>query len=346
MKGGNIFTLLPKVAFEKSKLLTPAQYEELLLANNLKAFMGRLKKLNYKGMEIKEKVPLHFIEYQLKENMFESFYKLIRAASTKHRKFFLSYLVKYELENVKILFRTIEKDAEAREWELHFEIEEILGRSELWEEAVNAGDLDSLFSIFQHLPYFTIIKDAYNVMQQKKFSYFYLDLYLDLYYFDILWNAHKKLSRKDKKITEKIIGFQTDFFNFETIIRAKTLQLSDQFIVKMLTHSYYKLKKESLEDLISGESNIDNLLRFFHAKMEGTPLKLGEPSSVEHIYKEQLSKLIQSLYLKAGFNIGRPFAFFLNKELEIENLRTISIGIYYKKPADEIRKLLYFPIIT
>ncbi len=337
---GNIHTLLPKVAFEKSRLLSQSQYKDFAASRDLNEFVLKLRKTEYEQMEFRGKITLKFIEFELKEVLFSVFEKIIRGAPKGFQRFFLAYLLKYELDNIKTLIRGIYRNLEKEEIQLHYSVERILGRNKIFLEGLNASDIDTLVIILQQLPYGDLIKEIIGILKREKYSFFYLDLLLDLKYLEDLWLAHQKLSRRNRNIVKKFLGLKIDYYNLETILRAKNLQLEEHLIYRMISPHYYQINYQILDDLIKNRAVKKELLHAFQLT-EKSAYIFETPEYITPLFNRRLLKLIHYFYLRPGFNIGKPFAFLLHKELEVENLRTISVGVHYRKSTEEIMNKLY-----
>ncbi|MHA1130490.1 MAG: V-type ATPase subunit [Candidatus Helarchaeota archaeon] len=337
---GTIHTLLPKVAFEKSKLLSRSQYKELISSRDIKEFVLKLRKIKYFKIEEEKKLTPILIEFQLKEVLFLVFEKIIREAPKKFQEFFLCYILKYEMENIKALVRRFRKEITQNEIPIHYTVETILRRNKLLQEALRTSNIASLMEVLKKLPYGNLFKEINKLIQREKSSFFYFDLALDLRYLEELWVTHLRLGRKDRSIVREYIGFKNDFYNVETILRAKNLNLQEQVINRMLSRYYYHLTQQSVEKLIKGKVSSEQLLQLFKIKNIPDP-KIPDLKSIRYLYKQRVLQFIRSLYYKAGFNIGKPFAILLNKELEVENLRMISLGVHYQRNPDEILEKLH-----
>jgi len=327
------------VAFEKSKLITPIEYNELVASRDLNEFVLKLRRSEYE-IELRGQISLNYIEFELIEVLFAAFDKMIKHAPKKFQSFFRAYLIKYEMQNIKTLIRAFYKGVKKTELQYHYTVENILGRKDVITESLNASDLNTLIIGLQKLPYGDVIGEIFEIIEREKYSFFYLDLFLDLKYLEELWLAHNELGRRNREIVKKFIGLEIDSYNLETVLRAKNLGLEEHLVYRMISQHYYLLNEHFLEELIKNKLDIAMLLKYYKFK-EKITRNLEDPETIRHLFKKELIKLIHSFYIKSGFNIGKPFAFLLNKELEIENLRSISIGIYYKRKPEEISGSLY-----
>jgi len=337
-KGASIHVQLPKVAFEKSKLLSYAQYKDLLSSKELREFVIKLNNMDYEEIEFQENATLELIDFGLKEKLIFTLHKIIRNSPDKFQRFFIAYLLKFEIENVKILIKSFYKNIERNEIKLHESVEYLLGRINIFKEALTAVDLRSLIAILQKLPYGELINEAFLTFERENYSFFYFDLFLDLKYLEDLWLKHQKLNRKNRQIARELIGLETDCYNLESVARAKNLKMEPHVIYKMISANYYRLNKQFLEELIKNNLNYEKLTKIFGLKERIGSL---DAQSIRTMCKTMRLNLIRSFYVRAVFSIGKSLAFLLHKELEIENLRIISVGIHYKKSIEEILKKLY-----
>ncbi len=339
---GTIYTLLPKVGSEKSQLLTKDKYLDLANSKTLKEFISKLQSTPYGQLHIQENFSLELLTFFFKEALFRVISKLINNSPKNYRIFFQAYLVKYEMENIKTLLRGFHTNVNREELSknLHYSVEALLGRERLIRECLEELDLHSLVQTLSKLPYGKVIRESFLFFEREQFSFFHFDVFLDLKYFQGLWNAHQKLDRKNRGIVRKFIGLELDCYNLETILRAKNLKLASSEIYQMITRQFYRLKQEFLDHLINDEILSEELFGKLGIR-DKREYNLRDPQSIRHLLKRETLKLIHNFYCKAGFNIGKPFALLKHKEIEIENLRRISIGIHYRKLPDEIMNRLY-----
>lgn len=339
---GTIYTLLPKVGSEKSQLFSREKYLDLSSSRTLKDFISKLQSTSYGQLHLQENYSPEVLEFSFKETLFRVFSKLINNSPINYQNFFQGYLIKYEMENVKTLLRGFHKKLNREELSknLHYSVEALLGRERLIRGCLEGLDLNSLVQDLSKLPYGKVIRESFLFFEREQFSFLYFDVFLDLKYFQDLWKVHQKLDRKNREIVEKFIGFELDCYNLETILRSKNLKLASSEIYQMITRQFYRLKQKFLDHLINDEFMSEEIFGKLGIR-DNKAYNLQDPESILHMRKREILKLIHSFYCKAGFNIGKPLALLKHKELEIENLRTISVGIYYQKLPEEIMNRLY-----
>lgn len=338
-KSGNIHVLLPKIAFEKSKLITLNQYKDLSSSKDLNDFVLKLRRF-YSTIKFHGSLTLDLIEFELKEALFSVFNRIISYAPKNFQKFFLAYLLKYEMENLKILIRGFYQGVKKEDLAIHYTIEDMFGRREIITESLKADLLNNLKSILQKIPYKDVINEIFDILQREELSFFYLDLLLDLKYLELLWQNQQKLNLHNKIIVKKLIGVKIDSYNYETILRAKNLDLEEHLIYRMISQQKYLLDHQFLDEIIKNRAGSEKILRKLHIRSK-SEYNIYEPEEMRDFFYKKLINVIHKYYQKDGFNIGKPLAFLLNKEIEVENLRKISIGVYYKKEPEDVMKRIY-----
>ena len=335
---GSIETLLPKISHAKSQLISKEMYKNLLDSDNLEDFISKLRDTSYRELKNEIKATLYNIEYNLKEILISLFKKLLRHAPRNYQAFFRTYLLKYEMENIKKMLRGVNGNLTSEEIldSLHISVEDIFNRRKILEESLDALDLHSFVHNLSVLPYGEVIREAFLIFERERSSFFYFDLLLELFYLQELWKAHLRLKGKNRAIIRKFIGLKIDCYNLETIFRAKNLQLNEALMFRMIFGDYsHYLNQEILDSLIRGQFKIEGLYKIFKLHKQA-PVNFQDPDSINKFYKREVSNLIRFYYLNSDFDIGKPFAFIKNKELEVENLRTISIGVQYQISKQEV----------
>jgi vacuolar-type H+-ATPase subunit C/Vma6 len=308
------------------------------LAKDLHEFIAKLKNMGYEELGFQEKASLELIDFGLKEKLITVLHKIIRNSPIDFQRFFVVYLLKFEIENIKLLVKSIYKKLGNEEIKLHESVEQLLGRIATFKEASAATDLTALITILQKLPYGNLIREAFTTFERENYSFFYFDLFLDLKYLEELWSTHQKLNRSNRRIAREFIGLETDCYNLEVVLRARNLKMDPPLIYKMISSKNYHLNKQFLEELMKDNLTYERLAQTFSL---GDKISNLDAQSVPQICKSIRLKLVRSLYARSMFSIAKSLAFLINKELEMENLRIISVGIYYKKPIEEISKKLY-----
>jgi V/A-type H+-transporting ATPase subunit C len=153
------------------------------------------------------------------------------------------------------------------------------------------------------------------------------------------------LKGRDKEIAKQLIGIEIDAMNIMILLRTIHWRgkIDPDLIIPYFYHLSEKLvnecaKCDSLEDVIT--------------KLSKTPYGKILNQSLEN-YRQKRSLLSFELSLKKycleknenflrgdPFQIGTLLGYLKLKEVEIENLRAIAVGIENKLPEEEIEKLI------
>lgn len=337
----------------KGLFLKKNDLETLLGLRDLRDYILFMRQTNYRGIFSKsDRIDVHEIERLLTMNLIKSTDRVI-GFSPEHSVTFLDCLLKrYQFECIKLILKSRMSS---------------LSRQELMDRFFIPG-VDHIFSykalqskFFRHkilideefLPKLidapienikVLLCDKYPDLDEFIQGSGLLDIIpgLDRYYFSETQKCVNYLKGMDRKIASKYIAMEMDIENIMIILRAVVHGYEfERFIIH--GHSYYL---GALDKYIS--DNIAEILTKLSKTVYGDALKdavpiytkTGSLLHVELALKRYLAEENKRVMYQHPFRIGFILGFLRLKEIEIENLRAISIGINENLPADRIKELL------
>ncbi|MFW9922953.1 MAG: V-type ATPase subunit [Candidatus Thorarchaeota archaeon] len=333
---------------QRMELFTAGTYNTLIGAtdfDNLRQMMANTKYSDIIGAEMGKKYPdLIEIDRRLTQHFVDQ-YNLYKKFIPKRAKGFVDVLSKmYFLNNIKILLSALHganrfKDA----WgmmislseEENFEIEELF----------KSKDAEDLIQQLRD-------EKLKHALEEAVGEYRYLDLVypliiaVDQYYYSLLCVQMGKLSGEDKLKAKAIFGTRIGIQNVEIILRSKTYNIPPNMVKKWLIATKFCPLRESVRDKLIQAPDLESA---FTILRDETPFRSLALRLLENIEQEkpplenfdsyadqELIFKANSIFRGASFNVAIFPAFFILKEMEIRNLRTLILGKIHNRSANEI----------
>lgn len=314
-----------KIRSLKSQLLTQSDYESLIRAKGYNGLAEYMKCTSY-NKDIGDGISSYdeLIE-MIYKNLFEDYIKLIDSLSGRIRQLVLHLYQRYELENLKVILRSICYNRKTKPIKrLLFPL--IKYHNFFEDDLLRSKDIIELVLKLKGTWYYEPLDNSLYRFESEGET-FPLEMALDLTYYRQLWENVSSLSRKDQKIAKTILGTQMDALNILWIIRFKECyHFSPEEILNYSlangTHISKKVRKRlaysiDLEDIVS--------------HLEGTPYReiLQGTDDPEISYVRLLKYtlfLVQKNWHRCPFQIGTILDYIFFKEMEIKDLITITEG--------------------
>jgi len=172
---------------------------------------------------------------------------------------------------------------------------------------------------------------------------FQLEMQLDLFYYLNLWRQNARFKGKEAAAVKEIIGTQIDLRNIMWVYRFnKFYSFEPEEIYPYLIPIHYKLKARDITALVT-KGAIENQ----EMLSEGLPFKyknvFSENTSLEFDYYKRMSRVYKKALKENKSPVITATAYIFFKELEINNLTTLTEGVRYQLAPLDIMKHLYYP---
>ncbi|UCG02252.1 MAG: V-type ATPase subunit [Candidatus Heimdallarchaeota archaeon] len=322
-----------RIKARKGQLLTAADYEQLLsisLFEGLTYLRDKARYLeSFSNLDLKSTDFPIKLERILHENIFNEMNILFNDIPKKARKLIRFYFKKYFIDVLKQMIRQIHtKELESYSLE-DFYIPTIEDKTEL--SIISKSE--SIIDLIQKLqtPWVREALESVISEYEKQENVLLLENAVDQFYYKYLWD-HIILSqdKRDRKVTQKIIGIKIDLTNIILILRGKLLNFPPNEILPQLIPINYRLshnliqavKASSFSEAIERlqNTNYSDLIQAIHRDYR------EKEKSIVKIEQLQQEWYIQTLFTSlAGFpfHIGTFLAYIEFRLQEIENLRII-----------------------
>jgi len=332
-----------KIRVLEREFLKPEDYLNLLKKNSVADASLYLKEnLFYSKLLGKihpETISRRDVEDILKRNMIKNMDKLIHYFRNDYKILIRSLYMKYEIEDLKILARSIfnGKKPEAIEKPLSF-----LGKySQVNPDMLfKSGTIRDLIYALEGSEFFEFLIPLVDGRRENLFRF---EMALDTGYFNIIQSRKLKISPKDRKLLKEWEGMVADLYNIQWIYRGKKFyNLSPEELLNYTINFGDKLTFTDRKEMCYTE-NLEDLYRITLNSVYGFLFKKEEIST--DIYMERrINRFIyyklRALSRKFPMSIIQTIEYVWLLEFEVRDIISTIESIRYDLPLEEARKFL------
>ena len=290
-------------------------------------------------IRIDENISRRDLEYVLKKNMIDNMDKLIYYFRDDYKEFIRFLYMKYEIEDLKILARSIFNGIELESLEKPFSF---LGKySKVNPERIfKSKSIQELIYSLEGSVFFEMLNP---LLAHKIENLFEFEMALDMGYFNIIQSRKLKISPNDMEILKKWEGMVADLYNIQWIYRGK--KFYNLLPEELLNYSVNFGDKLSFRErkMMCYTKNLDELYQIITNTIYGFLFKKEEMS--RDIYMERRINRFMYYKLKAldrqfPLSIIQTIDFVWSFEFEIRDIISILEAKRYDLPIEESRKFL------
>ena len=311
-----------------AKELDYEELDELLRQASLKDAIYYLKTKFSSLEEINENMNRREIEQELNNLFIEDIIKISKYLNKKEKYIFNLFLLKYEIDLVKKVFRNVLTNRDSNKY---------LKNIDNW--------TNTLFTSINDINEVTNEEEFYNkIKKQEYYSIFEefiesengipleeLEVKLDKYYFKKIFK-----SVENNKELENLIGTEIDLLNIITIYRSNMyFNYTEEEIKNILIPINYKINKKDISELINS-TDFEEIIKI----LEKTPYKntFKDENNIEHDKNKFLYDMYIKYFREKLFNLCTVFCNINLIDIEIKNIINIIEGIRYNIDKTEIQK--------
>ncbi|MDD4362990.1 MAG: V-type ATPase subunit [Atribacterota bacterium] len=332
-----------KIRVLKKEFIKPEDYLNLLKQKSVADAFVYLKENTayHKLLQeiIPETVSRRDIEDILKRNMVKNIDRLIHFFQDDYKKLIRSLYMKYEIEDLKILARSIFNNKKITSIEKPFTFLGKYSQANPAEIMQSNSIRDLIYSLKGSYFYDLLIPLA----DGRRENLFRLEMALDMGYFAIIQNRKLKISAEDRTLLEKWEGMVADLFNIQWIYRGKKFyNLSPEELLNYTINFGDKLTFQKRKEMCYTQ-NIGELLKITSNTSYGFLFKEETVSTdifMERRINRYLYHKLKELSGKSSFSIIQTIEYVWLLEFEIRDIISIIESIRYELPAQEARKFL------
>jgi len=279
------------------------------------------------------------LEDILKRNMIKNMDKLIHYFRDDYKDLIRSLYIKYEIEDLKVLARSIfnGKKPETIEKSLSF-----LGKYSRVspKKLFKSRTIRDLIYSLEGSEFFEFLIPLVDGRRENLFRF---EMALDTGYFNIIQSRRLNISGEDRKILKKWEGMVADLYNIQWIYRGKKFySLSPEELLNYTINFGDKLTFSDRKDMCYTK-NLEELYRMTINSIYGFLFKEEEKST--NIYMERrinrfMYYKLRALTRKLPMSIIQTIGYVWLLEFEIKDIISIIESIRYDLPSEAARKFL------
>ncbi|MDP2896567.1 MAG: V-type ATPase subunit [bacterium] len=336
---GTYAFLNAKVRGKLSKLISPAQYKELVRAPDVLSACLVLRGTEYRDLiqDIVSAADLPRIEAALAEHLIAA-HREVRDVAKGHVPRFIEELLRqYEVENLKVLLRAWN----AREEKSFIYRERICNEIPV-DALLEAQSLEEIIVLLGETPYrkpLTLAREDY----ERTGSPFPLEVALDRELYEATWKVVGELPAVDRKIASRLLGIEADLLNITWMMRFKRyygLGLAD--VIKAMVPGGLRIKEEFVREVYPGRDEASLMTALLTGVYGSRPPQVPAMKEVRGF--ERLEEFLKKTYLQQlrqalggyPFTIGTVIAYLRLKKAEVSNLITILNAKALSLPPEEV----------
>ncbi|MGE5308994.1 MAG: V-type ATPase subunit [Deltaproteobacteria bacterium] len=333
-----------KIRAMLSRLLDEPSFESLLSARDLREALDFLARTQYAPVFeklSKEEPDIHRIEEALTVFDEDVFRKVASILQPSEKEFVDLLLEKYEIEALKVALRLWHKrvQVDPAEYLPNHTILHAIDYGKL----LKAQDINELIVLLSETPYFRPLARGRDKYKETG-SLFYLEVSLDIDYYQRVLKAVGKFSEQDKSVAMKILGIEIDIENINWLVRLR---------------KYYDIPMgDMLEWIIPGGERIDrdSVRKYYTADGMGKLLEslaigpygrlkdLSEQNIhlIENFLYEVLLRQVKRALAGFPFSIGTVLGYLTLKRKETRNIISVLNAKRLGWKKDDVLSLITF----
>ncbi len=280
--------------------------------------------------DVEEYDDIQAIELELEKFHTLQFEKILNYFSDDYEKYLKSYLLRHEVEDLKIFLRALAR-GESLEKYNQTSVTRKKYYSFSYDQIKNAKTLDEMIDKLKDTRYYDVIY-PYRHEDYGKLT-FYMEMNLDRLYFDTIHETAQEMSKADRQAFEDAFGENIDILNIEWIYRGlKFYNLSPEELINYTLPYGKHLKFEDLKELcyveieefkkiisrtkykemVNEEKDIDlfmgirvqrHMYNYFKEKFNQGELDISIPNAYLHLLEYEIKDIISILEaLKYGLS--------------------------------------------
>jgi V/A-type H+-transporting ATPase subunit C len=327
-----------------SRFLTREDYEELLTRKSVNDICAYLKSTEgYRDVlaDVNERnIHRGTMEIMLEQEIMDEYVRLYNFMDHANREVLAFWFRERETEFLKREIRYIYTHEERSSDEINqgrfdafFETHTKINR----EVMRNAKSLADCIEACKDTPYAEPLQRAENIDA----DFFSMGMMLDSYFYSSMWHSiNRNRDREQCDLSKRLIGTKIDMLNLMWIYRGKKyFDFKNEIIFTYLLPIRYRLSEDVLKQLV----NTDGAERFVEAVETLTPYgRLFEDCDKEKFpeenYRYIYNKLSKSIFVNHSQSMVAVYAYLNLKEVELNNITTITEGIRYNLNSEYIRE--------
>ncbi len=337
----NFAAINTKIQAKKRYLLNENDYKMLLSKRNVSEIVAYLKNNTGYGELFKNTNPqtIHRgqVEIELYRNIVKQIEDFLPYFQGNYKKFFLALLCEYEIEDLKLILRTINRNEDSSM------LEELLIHSKKYsrldyERLLNSKDMESFFENLKDTVYYIPIKNdnKEDILKRE----FHIEMQLELILYKTLLERAETLSKEDEKIIKECLGINIDLNNIQWIYRGKKyFHIPPEEILIYCIPGGYRLSYKKLKELVYAPN-----LKDFIEQIKASKYAFIFPNEEDVFIKRRINRYLYKLYLNKQkenrMNIMEAISYIHLLKCEVEDIISVIESIRYNLDKNLLKRYL------
>jgi V/A-type H+/Na+-transporting ATPase subunit C len=339
--------VLAKIGAERSSLLSEEKLKAFAENKTLMEFASQLRTTSYQEKITKIPLPLSSrkLERVFQETLINAYSKIVKSAPKKVKPFLEMYLSRFEVENIKVLIKAVfaELNFDEKLTKVFLPVEGFLKNRLFFEEAARAVDLKQLVNAFKNTEYASALNLGFKRFEENGSTIFF-DVQLDKEFFEKLYETFQGLPKKEKPHAFFYASMETGGFTILMLLRGKALNYDAQWLRVATPKCTLNLPRETIDALIMATDYPSALSLVLKSHYKKFFVKAESPeetiANAQKVFRSAFFDHALEYRVTEAFNVGAALSFMVQKEVEVRNLVTISIGVEAGMKPEDIKRLM------
>ncbi|HUK85359.1 MAG TPA: V-type ATPase subunit [Candidatus Acidoferrum sp.] len=342
-------SVLARIGAERGKLLSEAKLKALTESKNLQEFAAQLRETSYQEQIAKlSMLTSRKLEKAFNENLIAVIAKIIQNSPKNAQKYLLTYIYRFEIENVKALIKATNanQSVEQKLAILYISAEDYLKNRAVIEEAAKAQTIKQLVNVLKRVTKYAVALSMGFQSYEEDGTTVCLDVLLDKVFHEEVCKTYENLPKKEKPSAFFYTSIENDGFTLMTLLRGKNLNYDANWLRSAVPAHNFKIYAEVIEEIVTA-ADFDSALKIvLESYYSGFFIRAKNPETlladVERVIKVELLHHAKTSAISDNFSVGAALAFLTQKEAEVHNLCAISSGVEAQIKPEEIESQLFF----
>ncbi len=247
-------SVLAKIGAERSKLVDETKLKALAENKSLTELAAQLRDTSYQEQISKLSMPItsRKLERAFNENLIETYIKIIKYSPKSARKYLISYLLRFEIEQIKVLIKatSAKLSPEQKLEKIYFFLEDYLKRRTVMEEVAKASTPNQIIHALKGTEYFSPLNMGLkNYVENASTSFF--DIFIDKFFYEKLYDGFESLSKREQPYANFYASMENDGFALMTLLRGKSLNYEPNWLRLVIPQNWFNINKSTIEALVT-----------------------------------------------------------------------------------------------
>ncbi len=328
-----------KVRAMRSDLISPNTFQNMMDARNLHDLISRLSHTRLEDVikQVKEDDPVA-LEKVLFQSEISELLKIKKYSKGTPDVLIDIFLQRYEGERLKAILRS---------WHGKEELDPIYYtkiRDTLQVDALLSTQTIEEFLYQLNESQFRKPLEAHFQTYKDRKTLFPLELAIDKYVFQQLFDCLKTFDRNDRAIAKRLVGVEIDIKNLDWIGRYRRYyKLSSAEIANLLLPNGYRIGSSQIQEIMAGKDLFQAIMGL--PGLSALSIDKSQDESLAFEAMEQF--LYKLLYQEAGhafgqfpFSIGAILGYYYLLKIESKNIKTLLYAKAYGIAESQIQELV------